>query len=147
MQAFSHCDGRIPSLRDLLNRIAKGSAIRSATFFRNTGCHLSGPGDFPAFKSFSFLRTESVVISKLARCCLVKLSFSSGILSRFSSVNTLLKKLFNASAFYAAVDAFDSFVRKLGILHLVFVRDLTYAQNFFGCVFISFARLFSKFIL
>ena len=82
---------------------------------------------------------------KLSRILSTNTSIPSGTFIRFSSVNVLLKNLFKASAFSEAVDALvPSSPVNVGILHLVLVRDLTYAQNFFGSLLICWAILFSN---
>ena len=63
IQASSHSEGTIPSLRDLVKSINRGSQRISAKLCRKYGCQPSKPVDFPGFKEFNFSNTISRVIT------------------------------------------------------------------------------------
>ena len=59
MHASNHCDGTIPSLNDLLNKIIRGVRKISARLYKKYGCHPSSPADFPGFNELNFSITIS----------------------------------------------------------------------------------------
>ena len=136
----------MPSFKDFSKSVDSYSVIRSATFFRVTGCHPSGPGDFPGFNfcivSFTIcgvILIESKYSPKNGSFGVFGMSFNR------SSVNVLLKNEFNVSAFSFAVFASEPSVFLRGGISLrVFVLDFTYDQKFLGEVLTFCARLLSN---
>ena len=53
-QVFNHCDGTKPAIDDLWKIPDNGRDIIYAMFFKKYGCHPSGSGVLPGFKSRNF---------------------------------------------------------------------------------------------
>ena len=84
-----------------------------ASLLRKNGWILSGPGDLFSLRDNIFAFTISGVNSIFDICVPSKLLLVGGIMLLFSSVNTLGKYVFNASAFSNAV--FGKYTRKVCI--------------------------------
>ena len=57
IHAFHHCDGTKLTFEDFLKIPDNGRDMISAMFFKKYGCHPSGPGILPGFKSRNFSST------------------------------------------------------------------------------------------